>query len=266
MTPPTSTDATIERPIEPPHPRIRARRIEVRRDEGRRRRYRLIGVVVVLALAAGVAGALRSPLFSVHRAVVIGAHHTPVAAVEAAAGVRDGQPLVDFDTTAARRHVLALPWIRTATVTRDWPRAVRITVTERTAVAQAQAGTGWATLDASGRVLATSAHHVAGLVTVTGIEAGEPGSSVGPSAHVALRLAAALPPRLAVLVASVTASASGELSLRLIEGHIPVRIGPDTQLTAKLQSLSALLASAARTPPIKSIDVLVPSVPVLTRQ
>ncbi len=51
----------------------------------------------------------------------------------------------------------------------------------------------------------------------------------------------------------------------LVEGAIQVRLGPPTQLAAKLQALSAVLASAARTPPIATIDVLVPSAPVLTR-
>src|SRR4051812_39815589 len=88
-------------------PRIRARRIEVQRDAGRRRLRRLVDVGLVLAVAAGFALALRSPLLDVGAVEVAGAHHTAPAAITQAAGIAAGDQLMDVDLHAAGLRVEA---------------------------------------------------------------------------------------------------------------------------------------------------------------
>ena len=250
--------------VDPPHPRIRARRIEVRRHEGRRRFHRLIGLVVVLTLALVGAGLTRSPLLAVHEVVVTGAVRTTRADILRASGLRLRQPMTDVEAGTAARHLHALPWVEHATVHRHWPRTVTIAVVERVAVAQVASGTGWALVDATGRVLSVGPQATAGVVRITNLVAGRPGSTVDASAGPALDLAAALPTDLAHGVASIARSATN-LTMRLALGNIVVKVGAATDLEAKVAALRAILASAAPTPPIRSIDVTVPSAPVLTR-
>ena len=231
MAPPSGT-RTEERPVatrgplpvDPPHPRFRARRIEVRRDEGRRRRHRLFVLVVVVALVAGAAALLRSPLTDVDRVTVVGASETPSAAVVEASTVELTDPLIDVDPGAAARLVEALPWIEQARVERLWPSSVRIEVIERVAVAQVATAGGWAEVDAEGHVLQIDESPAPGLVQVAGARAGAPGSVLDAGELASLELAAQLPADLAAAVATVNIEGA-TLSLTLREGDIPVELG-----------------------------------------
>ena len=94
---------------------MRARRIRVRRDAGKRRLRRLTLVLAVLALVVGAAVATRSPLLDVDRVEVTGAEQTSAGAVLEAAGSRARRALVSVDVAAAARRVEALPWVDDAT-------------------------------------------------------------------------------------------------------------------------------------------------------
>ena len=74
----------------PIDPRIQARRIEVQRGVGRRRLQRLVDVGLVLAVAAGFALALRSPLLDVDAVRVAGAERTARRGGARAGGHRRG--------------------------------------------------------------------------------------------------------------------------------------------------------------------------------
>ncbi|MCI0346445.1 MAG: FtsQ-type POTRA domain-containing protein, partial [Chloroflexi bacterium] len=142
------TDATAAGPALPIDPRIRARRIAVRRDEGRRRLRRLLtlgGLVGALAFAGLTT---RTPLLDVDRIHVEGAQRTAVEAVLATTGIRRGDPLTDVDLERARAALVTLPWVADAEVTRSWSGTIRVRLTERVAVATVAAGErGWALLD-----------------------------------------------------------------------------------------------------------------------
>jgi cell division protein FtsQ len=245
-----------------PHPKIRARRIEVRRDEGRRRRIRLLVVALVLALVGLAVGVARSPVLDVDRVEVAGTVRTTPAEIRRAARISPGAAMIDLDTGAAAERIEARPWVARATVERRWPSAVEVRVTERRAVAQAQVGGRWRVLDRSGRVLAEQAEADPGLVVVGGISPGPPGSSVGR--RDGLALAGALSARMSAAAGSIAEGADG-LDLVLRDG-ITVRFGDTGDLDDKLFALDAILTRARRDPPIATIDVRVPSSPVLTRQ
>lgn len=262
--PPTGPPPARSRPIEV-DPRIRARRIEVKRDEGRRRRHRLIGLVVVTGVLAAGYGFSVSPALDVDRLRVVGAQRADPAAIAFASGVSTGDPMLRVDGGAVARRVEALPWVGHASVRRRWPGTVEVEVVERRAVAQLPAtGGGWAQVDASGRVLARSRQPSGSMVLLRGLVAGRPGTSLDRSARPALRVAAAMGPAMTGLVATVDGR-RGEVTITLREGAV-VHMGPPEDIAVKLRSLAALLASAPRTCPIATIDVLVPSAPVLTRQ
>jgi cell division protein FtsQ len=243
-------------------PRIRKRRIEVARMEGRRRLRVLLAVAgAFLAISAAVAF-LHSPAARVHRVVLEGAVHTPLGAVEQASGLEAHPLMVDLDTAAVARRVRALPWVATASVRRDWPSTVVVRLTERRPVAQAPArGGGWVLVDRGGRVLARGARpwpsqpELAGLAPAPG-----PGGRVlGASAQ--LDLAARLPGWLRPQVRQVGRGPQGlELGLGL---PARVELGDSSQLGAKFSALATLLAQAPQ--PGGTYDLTVPSAPALTR-
>jgi cell division protein FtsQ len=241
-------------------PRIRARRIEVARDAGRRRLQRLADVVVLAVVAAGFALAVRSPLLDVDSVVVEGAERTGTEAVLAAAGVRPGDQLLDVDAAAVARRVGELPWVGEAAVTRSLSGEVRIAVTERRPVAVVgDGGRSWL-VDAQGAVLAEAGAQWGDLPRLAGaVGRLSPGAVVSAGAAPALaeRLVAALPGAVTEL------RHQPELVAVLAVGG-EVRFGDETQLDAKLLALVTMLAEVDLDG-LERIDLRVPGNPVLTR-
>jgi cell division protein FtsQ len=245
-------------------PRIRERRAGVLRSEARRRLRRALSVLAVLVLAGGVWGVLHSALFSARVVTVVGAAHTADAAVVRAAGLAGRPPLVDVDAAAAAAAVERLPWVARASVVRQWPDGVRITVVERTpvaAVALQPAGRGWAILDRSGRVLELVRSRPASLEEITATAApGRPGSTArGLSA--ALRVAATLPAAFRAQVNDVAEARGGAVTLHLTS-PLTVYLGSTSQLHQKYEDVAALLAGA-RLASGDVIDVSAPTAPVV---
>jgi cell division protein FtsQ len=258
------TDVTTEVPRVRPHPRIRERRVAVKRNEGRRRLRILVLAVTAVALVGAGYGATRSPLLDVDTVRVRGASETEVAAVLAASGLDRSPAMVDLDERAIERAIAALPWVASVDVVVDYPGTVEVTLLERTPIATLSAGEGvWALVDIEGRVLQHIAEPVGELTRVEAPPAGGPGTTVDESTRAALRLIDALPEVLAGRVPGVTVDATGALRLHL-DGKIPVELGRATDVEAKLVALATLVQKAdlAR---VRIIDVRVPTAPVLTR-
>jgi cell division protein FtsQ len=244
-------------------PRIRARRAEVLRREARRRLR--VALAVLGAIVVVIAGwsALHSRLFAARVVTVVGAVHTPASQIVAAAGLTGDPPLVDVGS-AAVAGVERLPWVAQATVTREWPDGVRITVRERTPVAavqEAPASSGWALVDRTGRVLALRARPPAGLPRVAGTRpAGSPGSITG-GLRGALRVATSLPKAFAGQVVDVTEEQGGDITLKLTS-TLAVYLGSASQLSQKYEDVAAILEGAALTAG-STIDVAAPATPVV---
>lgn len=248
-------------------PRIRARRIEVARTEGRRRLRRLAVAGGVLAGLAAAAGVATSPVLDVDRIRVEGVAALSPEAVTAASGIADGDALVSVDTAAAAAAVEELPWVASASVHRRWPGTIAIRVTERRPVAAvAAAGGSWVLTDASGRQLEVLDARPPHLPVLEGLEVGAaPGSDLPAQADGALALAAALPD--ALPVASVRVVTDGHLEALVAppgREPLPVRFGPARHLDRKVQALAALLDQADLAGAV-AVDVRVPGSPVVAR-
>jgi cell division protein FtsQ len=245
-------------------PRLRARRIAVRRDEGRRRLRRLTALAVAAAAIVVAVAVTRSPVLDVDRIQVVGASHTPVDEVQRATGIPRHAPMTDVDLDRARRGVLALPWVNTVSITRQWPASVHVVITERTAIAVVSAGQrGFALVDGSGRVLELVPAPPEGVLSIANVpEPGEPGTNIDASAGDALLVARAMSAALRAEVSTIVAEADGVV-LRLIAGGV-VRLGPPTDLAVKLRDADTML-TAVDTTDLCAIDVRVPGAPSLTR-
>lgn len=247
----------------PIDPRIRARRIEVRRRAGRRRLQRLIDVGVVLGVALVFVGALFTPLLDVDRIEVAGTTHLDAEAVAAASRIDVGSPLARLDLHAAGERVAQLSWVKEVRLDRRLDGTVRVHVTEREPVAVAGAGTAAVVVDVEGRVLARASvvSTAAQLPAVVGAPAGEPASYLADQTSDALVLAARL---LAVAPGAVTAIEPDGLIGTLAQGGA-VRFGDIRQLEAKLRSLRTVLDQVDLTC-LAQIDLRLPGSPVLTRR
>jgi hypothetical protein len=120
-------------------------------------------------------------------------------------------------------------------------------------------------LDPTGRVLTTEPAAPSGLtqIEVSG-PLGPPASTVPQSIRAALSIIESLPERLAGRVPVVRVQSDGTLELAL-DNRVPVLVGPPVDVREKLVALTTLVEKAdlAR---VGSIDVRVPTAPVLTRR
>ncbi len=253
-------------------PRIRERRLDVARRQGRRRLAWLAGIAgVVVVVGIGLA-LLHTPWMSAQVVTVTGPHpNTSSAAIEAASGLTGHPPLIDVDPGSVAARVERLPYIEAAQVRRDWPDGVRITVTERVpAVQMAGPGTEWTVLDAHGRALGRVPARAPGLVQLVvhtsaggagGVLAPATGQTLDVRAQPALAVCRTLPPAFVAQVLSVTGAPDGTVSLYLNSG-LTVLLGTTDDLTAKYEDVAAILAHASLVG-AKTIDVTVPQSPTV---
>ncbi|HUR18014.1 MAG TPA: FtsQ-type POTRA domain-containing protein [Acidimicrobiales bacterium] len=249
-------------------PRIRQRRVQVRREEGRRRLHVLTASLSAGIVLAAAAGLTRSPLLDLDYVDVRGAERTPREVLLRETGLGGHPLMVEIHTDRIVRRAEALPWVMDATARRQWPGTVRVHVTERVPAAAVPVDSGrlWGLIDVTGRILEVGPAKPAGLPVIGNVgEVGPPGSSIAPAAGASLEVAASLPEALRRRVADVATGPGGEVELQLVAPGGMVRLGPAEGLDQKYAALETLLEKVdlAR---LAVIDVRVPRAPVLTRR
>jgi cell division protein FtsQ len=189
-----------------------------------RRRRRVLGwALAILALAVGVAYLIRTPLFGLSAVRVDGVRAVSRAEVLAASGVRVGEPYLGLDLDAIRGRVAALPRVAAVWVARDYPSSLRITVTERPAVASVSAGSVYWLVAADGTVLDAAGRRPRDLPYVASVPLPDgvgPGTRLPPGNELANALAAlgGMAPRLKAQVAGVNARSLDSLEFTLKDG------------------------------------------------
>jgi cell division protein FtsQ len=257
--PPTSRAPARVAPRPRIDPRIRDRRVEVKRAEGRRRLRKVGAALVLLGLATAAVGAAFSPLLDIDRVRVVGQHGDAARAAEvrAAADAEVGSPLLFADTGAIEERVEALPWVANARVARHFPGTITVSVSPRTPVAWAAAADGTVrVVDRSGRVVATALTPPPGLLQLLGVD---PSSTADTVAPIAARVAGAVPADIRAGVAGVVVE-HDQAVLRLVNGT-EVRLGAPRGVPAKARAAAAVLGSLTVGVP-SYVDVRVPSAPV----
>lgn len=227
-------------------PRLRQRRIAVRRAQGRRRLRVLVGIVVFLALAGGAYALSRSSVFDLDTVTVDGALGAEAQQVVEASGLVVGTPMLDLDVDAAAAAVTGLPWVETATVERSWPGTVDIMVSRRIGVALLPTGDGGAVvIDDEGVAISRSATSAVGTLPVITLGPSGDLGDVQTLALPALTLIEAMPVDLVPWVETYGISYEGagtpSLTLDLI-GDAVAELGDDRQLSAKLDTVRSVLA------------------------
>lgn len=91
--------------------------------------------------------------FSIDDVTVTGRSHADSKALLAALNVKRGDPIFGFDTEAARQNIEHVDWVKSATVTRLLPDAIRIDIVERKPFAVWQRGGELSVVDAEGHII-----------------------------------------------------------------------------------------------------------------
>jgi cell division protein FtsQ len=240
-------------------PRIRERRVEVLRKQGRRRLLWMIALIALgLVLVAGWF-VIHSPLLDVERIRVTGTQQASPPEIRRAAGVDRGQPILFVDTGAVERDVERVPWVDKARVERSLGGELAIHVTERRPAAWVRrAPDQVAVVDVRGRVLADAAEPPGELPEITGLRTvPSVGHEVAPAA--VPRVLAQLPPELGLRTARIALDGDA-VTLGVRDGP-EVRLGLPQGVAGKARAALAVLASNAGSSP-RYIDVRVPSAPV----
>ena len=224
-------------------PRIRARRISVRRAEGRRRlSWAGLGVGVVLVVIAAIA-VFASPIFDVRDVSVQGAVYTDPEVLQSVIDSVQGKPVLLVDTTKAQEQLEAVPWVESARVATDFPHRVVIDIRERVPIAAFQGGDGqYRIIDVQGRVLDVIAGQPTGYPVISG---DHPDTARGqfagaPYASVA-ELVSSLPPEIRDITMSVGVDAgTGTLTMVLANDQpdgVGIRLGDAQAIDEKLARL-----------------------------
>jgi cell division protein FtsQ len=220
-------------------PRIRARRIAVRRSEGRRRLVWVAVGVILLLVIVGAIAVLASPIFEVREVRVEGAVYTDEEVLVDIVADIEGDPVLLVDLKAIEERLEEVAWVEQARVRTDFPHTIVIDIRERQPLATFQGSDEqWRVIDVQGRVLDVIEGRPVAYMLITG---NHPDTSRGqfaggPYASAAV-LVASLPGEIRRITESVGLDAStGTLTMHL-EGDVEVRLGDGEDLDQKLARL-----------------------------
>jgi cell division septal protein FtsQ len=244
-------------------PRIRQRRIGVKRSANRRRLWWLALAALLLVVVTGVLALLGSSLFAVERVTVTGNVYTDQAALDAVIEDLVGTAVLLVDTADVEAQVEAIPWVRDARVRTTFPDSASIEIRERTPVAAMMGADGSArVIDVDGRVLALVDGQPVALVWISGPGTLDvaPGqfASIGYSA--AASLVTKLTPDIRSRVESMLVTPDGaDLVLILTSdwGPVEVRFGSALGENSQIEKLVRLQRTLedVDTKPVTVIDV-----------
>lgn len=243
-----STDAVLpkeatSRGIEP---RLRQRRIGVRRAASRRRLWwAALAAVVVLALV-GVLAALGSSWFAVDRVSVSGAVYTDAAMLDEIVEDLRGTPVLLVDTEDVEERIEAIPWVEAARVTTRFPDSARIEIRERTPIVAILGTDGRSrVLDTDGRVLSVIEGQPVALVWIAGPDTLDlgPGEFAPVGYSAAASLVTKLTPTIRARVDSLLVTPDGSDLVMVLtgpSGPIEIRFGSAIGDNAQIEKLVRL--------------------------
>jgi cell division protein FtsQ len=238
-------------------PRLRDRRLAVKKAAGRKRLKWALIITAVIAVLVGGLAVLGSSLFSVDDVEVEGAVYTDEEALAAIVEDVRGEPVLRLDTAAIEKRLEAIPWVQDARVSADFPDRVKIELREREPAVAFQADDDrYRVIDDEGRVLDVVDGQPVEYLELTSSE--RPALAAGQFAPegfgAAASLVQALTPEMAARARSIAVAPDGS-DLRLtLRGGTEVRFGAAEDLVVKLVRLQTVLNDHAGEP-LTVIDV-----------
>lgn len=246
-------------------PRIRARRIAIRRSEGRRRLVWLGIAAGVVLLLVGAVAVVASPIFDVRTVKVQGAVYTDRDVLDAVIADLEGDPVLLVDTKAVESRLEKVAWVEQARVHADFPHTVTIDIRERQPLATFQ-GTDrrWRVIDVDGRVLDVIDGQPDAYMLITGTNPDTArGQFAGAPYAAAALLVQSLPGEIRTITQSIGLDATtGTLTMQL-KGDVEVRLGDASNLDQKLARLLSQVRSGLEG--VRALDVSTAEIGVVPR-
>lgn len=240
----TEAGADARRGIEP---RMRERRVAVKRAQGRRRLKWVLVALGAVILVVGTLAVLGSSLFAVRadQITVTGSVYSEGEALDEVIDRLAGTSTFLTDTQALEAELERIPWVDQARIRLDFPRAATIEIREREAWTTYQGlDLQFRVLDDEGRVLDVIDGYAFAYVLIDGPDPVDlqPGDFAPRGYAVASELAKNLTGSIRGRVQLIEVTADGsELSLLLDDGDVRVRFGEARDLFAKLVRLETVL-------------------------
>jgi cell division protein FtsQ len=220
-------------------PRVRARRIAVRRAKGRKRLIWVAIAAAILLVLVGAVAVLASSLFDVRKIDVQGAVYTDPRQLSSIVDGLRGDAILLVDTRSLERQLEGIAWVESARVSTQFPHTVFIDIRERKPIATFEGSDGkFRVIDRDGRVLDVVDGIPIDYMLITGANPDvDRGQFAGRPFASAAQLAIALPSEIRALTRSIGVDATaGDLTLRLGE-KLDAQLGPATDMSAKLVRL-----------------------------
>jgi cell division protein FtsQ len=190
-----------------------------------------------------------TPIMAARNVVITGLGSVTQDEIIAAAGVKQGTPLLQVNTDDVAERVATIRRVATARVQREYPSTLRITVVERVPVVVKDYPDGPHLFDKDGVDFATAPPPP----NLAYLDTDNPGPS-DPATKAALAVMTALPPDVAGQVARVSAPSVAAITLTLGDGR-EVVWGTTDRTEEKAQKLAALLTQPGHTYDVSSPDL-----------
>ncbi|MDQ6660758.1 MAG: FtsQ-type POTRA domain-containing protein [Chloroflexota bacterium] len=138
---------------------------------------KLLGILAILVLVIlGANFVLASPAFRVEQVSIVGTHNEALVQHIQHMGIQ-GQNIFLMNMTAFTAHIDSIPRVETATLSKQWPNSLTVTITERTPALLWQTKQGTYSVDKSGIVIAplSETNGADRLMTVVDMRSSEKG-------------------------------------------------------------------------------------------
>jgi cell division protein FtsQ len=224
-------------------PRVRARRIAVRRAKGRKRLIWVAIAAAILVVLVGAIAVLASSLFDVRTIDVQGAVYTDPQQLSSIVDQLKGDAILLVDTRKIERQLESIAWVESARVSTQFPHGLFIDIRERKPIATFAGSDGkFRVIDRDGRVLDIVDGVPIDYMLITGANPDvDRGQFAGRPLASAAQLAIALPTEVRALTESIGVDATGgNLSLQL-HNDLKVQLGPAADLSGKLVRLLSVV-------------------------
>jgi cell division protein FtsQ len=237
------SDRDLRRGIEP---RMRERRLAVKRAQGRKRLKWLVAALILLILAVAALATFGSSLFAIRadQVTITGNLYTDPDRLQAVVDDLVGTPVLIADTQRAERELEAIPWVEDAKVTAHFPHAVTIEIRERAPVATYQGPDArFRVLDRDGRVLDVLDGYPIAYVLIEGPDPVDlDPSEIAPQGYkAAAELAKNLTGTVRGKVDHIEVTADGSRLVMFLDDGTEVRFGEARDLFTKLVRLETVL-------------------------
>jgi cell division protein FtsQ len=241
----TDGDRNLRRGIEP---RMRERRVAVKRAESRKRLKWVLLIGTIVVIGVGGLAVLGSPLFAIRadQVSVTGDVYTDAERLQSVIDELVGTPVLVADTQAAERELEAIPWVDDAVVRTNFPHAVTIELREREAMTTyAGPDSKFRVLDREGRVLDVLDKYPFAYLLLGGPDPVDldPGEFAPTGYAAASELAKNLTGSVRGRIKIVEVTADGSRLVMQLDDGTEVRFGEARDLFAKLVRLETVLSS-----------------------